>query len=126
MAAVMTGKKRIRWDEPYLCGMNENNGMKDESDYLKGVGMSDGILSKRGKKKMEKMKKFSELVREQYAFLVGQLEKMLQDYFGLSTQVKEMHAEIFSLKTKLVKELLRRCMRESCDKRRPENNVTAV
>ena len=70
---------------------------------------------------MEKMKKFSELVREQYAFLVGQLEKMLQDYFGLSTQVKEMHAEIFSLK-----ELLRRCMRESCDKRRPENNVTAV
>ena len=95
---VMTGKKRIRWDEPYLCGMNENNGMKE----------------------------FSELVREQYAFLVGQLEKMLQDYFGLSTQVKEMHAEIFSLKTKLVKELLRRCMRESCDKRRPENNVTAV
>ena len=84
------------------------------------------FLSKRGKKKMEKMKKFSELVREQYAFLVGQLEKMLQDYFGLSTQVKEMHAEIFSLKTKLVKELLRRCMRESCDKRRPENNVTAV
>ena len=83
------------------------------------------FLSKRGKKKMEKMKKFSELVREQYAFLVGQLEKMLQDYFGLSTQVKEMHAEIFSLKTKLV-ELLRRCMRESCDKRRPENNVTAV
>ena len=41
----MTGKKRIRWDEPYLCGMNENNGMKDESDYLKGVGMSDGIPS---------------------------------------------------------------------------------
>ena len=45
MAAVMTGKKRIRWDEPYLCGMNENYGMKDESDYLKGVGMSDGIPS---------------------------------------------------------------------------------
>lgn len=84
------------------------------------------FLSKRGKKKMEKMKKFSELVREQYAFLVGQLEKMLQDYFGLNTRVKEMHAEIFSLKTKLVKELLRRCMRESCDKRQSENNVTAV
>ena len=63
------------------------------------------FLSKRGKKKMEKMKKFSELVREQYAFLVGQLEKVLQDYFGLSTRVKEMHTEIFSLKTKLVKEL---------------------
>ena len=75
---------------------------------------------------MEKMKKFSELVREQYAFLVGQLEKMLQDYFGLNTRVKEMHTEIFSLKTKLVKELPRRCMRESCDKSQPENSVTAV
>ena len=84
------------------------------------------FLSKRGKKKMEKMKEFSELVREQYAFLVGQLEKMLQDYFGLNTRVKEMHTEIFSLKTKLVKELPRRCMRESCDKRQPENSVTAV
>ena len=84
------------------------------------------FLSKRGKKKMEKMKKFSELVREQYAFLVGQLEKVLQDYFGLSTRGKEMHTEIFSLKTKRVKELPRRCMRESCDKRRPENSVTAV
>ena len=84
------------------------------------------FLSKRGKKKMEKMKEFSELVREQYAFLVGQLEKVLQDYFGLNTRVKEMHTEIFSLKTKLVKELPRRCMRESCDKRQPENSVTAV
>lgn len=84
------------------------------------------FLSKRGKEKMEKMKEFSELVREQYAFLVGQLEKVLQDYFGLNTRVKEMNIEIFSLKTKLVKELPRRCMRESCDKRQPENSVTAV
>ena len=84
------------------------------------------FLSKRGKKKMEKMKEFSELVREQYAFLVGQLEKVLQDYFGLNTRVKEMHTEIFSLKTKLVKELPRRCMREICDKRQSENSVTAI
>ena len=40
------------------------------------------FLSKRSKKKVEKMKEFSELVREQYGFLVGQLEKVLQDYFG--------------------------------------------
>lgn len=31
------------------------------------------FLSKRSKKKVEKMKEFSELVREQYGFLVGQL-----------------------------------------------------
>ena len=74
MAAVMTGKKRIRWDEPYLCGMNENNGMNDESDYWKGVGMFGGIPSvpvQTRQEKMEKIKEFSELVREQYAFLVG-------------------------------------------------------
>ena len=59
------------------------------------------FLSKRSKKKVEKMKEFSELVREQYGFLVGQLEKVLQDYFGLSARVKEMHTEIFSLKAEL-------------------------
>ena len=61
------------------------------------------FLSKRSKKKVEKMKEFSELVREQYGFLVGQLEKVLQDYFGLSARVKEMHTEIFSLKAELAK-----------------------
>jgi len=63
------------------------------------------FLSKRSKKKVEKMKEFSELVREQYGFLVGQLEKVLQDYFGLSARVKEMHTEIFSLKAELAKDL---------------------
>ena len=91
--------------------------------------MSDGIPSVPVQTRQEENgenERVQRIGQRQYAFLVGQLEKMLQDYFGLSTQVKEMHAEIFSLKTKLVKELLRRCMRESCDKRRPENNVTAV
>lgn len=69
------------------------------------------FLSKRSKKKVEKMKEFSELVREQYGFLVGQLEKVLQDYFGLSARVKEMHTEIFSLKAELAKALTCRCMR---------------
>ena len=129
MAAVMTGKKRIRWDEPYLCGMNENNGMKDESDYLKGVGMSDGIPSVPVQTRQEENGENEKVQRigQRTVCVPGRaVGEMLQDYFGLSTQVKEMHAEIFSLKTKLVKELLRRCMRESCDKRRPENNVTAV
>lgn len=75
------------------------------------------FLSKRSKKKVEKMKEFSELVREQYGFLVGQLEKVLQDYFGLSARVKEMHTEIFSLKAELAKALTCRCMRENCDRR---------
>ena len=55
-----------------------------------------------GRKKRQQMaqevKEFSELVKEQYGFLMAQLEKVLKDYFDLSDRVKEMHAEIFSLK----------------------------
>ena len=84
------------------------------------------FLSKRSKKKVEKMKEFSELVREQYGFLVGQLEKVLQDYFGLSARVKEMHTEIFSLKAELAKALTCRCMRENCDRRLAVDGTAAV
>ena len=84
------------------------------------------FLSKRSKKKVEKMKGFSELVREQYGFLVGQLEKVLQDYFGLSARVKEMHTEIFSLKAELAKALTCRCMRENCDRRLAVDDTAAV
>ena len=69
---------------------------------------------------------FSELVREQYGFLVGQLEKVLQDYFGLSARVKEMHTEIFSLKAELAKALTCRCMRENCDRRLAVDGTAAV
>lgn len=91
--------------------------------------MSDGIPSVPVQTRQEENgenERVQRIGQRQYAFLVGQLEKVLQDYFGLNTRVKEMHTEIFSLKTKLVKELPRRCMRESCDKRQPENSVTAV
>ena len=70
------------------------------------------FLSKRSKKKVEKMKEFSELVREQYGFLVGQLE--------------EMHTEIFSLKAELAKALTCRCMRENCDRRLAVDGTAAV
>ena len=91
--------------------------------------MSDGIPSVPVQTRQEENgenERVQRIGQRQYAFLVGQLKKVLQDYFGLNTRVKEMHTEIFSLKTKLVKELPRRCMHESCDKRQPENSVTAV
>ena len=91
--------------------------------------MSDGIPSVPVQTRQEENgenERVQRIGQRQYAFLVGQLKKVLQDYFGLNTRVKEMHTEIFSLKTKLAKELPRRCMRESCDKRQPENSVTAV
>ena len=57
-----------------------------------------------GRKKKQQMmqivNELSELVKEQYNFLMQQLEKVLKDYFNLSDRVKEMHSEIFSLKGK--------------------------
>lgn len=55
-----------------------------------------------------------------------QLEKVLQDYFGLSARVKEMHTEIFSLKAELAKALTCRCMRENCDRRLAVDGTAAV
>ena len=56
---------------------------------------------KKRQQMMQDVKEFSELVKEQYGFLMKQLEKVLKDYFDLSDRVKEMHSEIFSLKGKL-------------------------
>ena len=58
---------------------------------------------KKRQQMMQEVKEFSELVKEQYNFLMQQLEKVLKDYFNLSDRVKEMHSEIFSLKGKLVR-----------------------
>lgn len=59
--------------------------------------------SSRKKRQMmaQEVKEFSELVKDQYTFLMQQLEKVLKDYFDLSSKVKEMHAEIFSLRGQL-------------------------
>ena len=58
------------------------------------------FLGNRKKRKAmaQDVKEFSELVKDQYTFLMEQLEKVLKDYFDLSARVKEMHTEIFSLK----------------------------
>nr|WP_320059150.1 hypothetical protein [uncultured Bacteroides sp.] len=69
------------------------------------------------KKNAKEVKEFSDLITGQYEFLVGQLEKMLQDYFELSTRVKEMHTEMFSLKDQLGKALAQQCSAKDCSSR---------
>lgn len=61
------------------------------------------FLGNRKKRKAmaQDVKEFSELVKDQYTFLMEQLEKVLKDYFDLSARVKEMHTEIFSLREQL-------------------------
>lgn len=74
--------------------------------------------SKKKKAAMAKeVREFSELVKDQYSFLMEQVEKVLKDYFELSGKVKEMHAEIFSLKEQLGEALALQCKNRDCTQR---------
>ena len=72
---------------------------------------------KKRQQMMQDVKEFSELVKEQYGFLMKQLEKVLKDYFDLSDRVKEMHSEIFSLKGKLSEAVTLQCVNKECIQR---------
>ena len=76
---------------------------------------------KKRQQMMQKVKEFSELVKEQYNFLMQQLEKVLKDYFNLSDRVKEMHSEIFSLKGKLSEAIALQCVNKECIQRNNGN-----
>ena len=76
---------------------------------------------KKRQKMMQEVKEFSELVKEQYNFLMQQLEKVLKDYFNLSDRVKEMHSEIFSLKGKLSEAIALQCVNKECIQRNNGN-----
>lgn len=69
------------------------------------------------KKNPKELKEFTDLVKDQYEFLIDQLEKVLRDYFELSAKVTEMHTEILSLKTQLAKSLVERCGIKDCTQR---------
>ena len=76
---------------------------------------------KKRQQMMQEVKEFSELVKEQYNFLMQQLEKVLKDYFNLSDRVKEMHSEIFSLKGKMSEAIALQCVNKECIQRNNGN-----
>lgn len=76
---------------------------------------------KKRQQMMQEVKEFSELVKEQYNFLMQQLEKVLKDYLNLSDRVKEMHSEIFSLKGKLSEAIALQCVNKECIQRNNGN-----
>ena len=65
----------------------------------------------------QEVKEFSELVKDQYTFLMQQLEKVLKDYFELSSKVKEMHTEMFSLRGQLAQAAALQCINKECVQR---------
>ena len=69
---------------------------------------------KKRKEMAQEVKEFSELVKDQYTFLMQQL---LKDYFDLSSRVKEMHTEIFSLRGQLAQASALQCVKKECVQR---------
>ena len=76
---------------------------------------------KKRQQMMQDVKEFSELVKEQYGFLM----KQLKDYFDLSDRVKEMHSEIFSLKGKLSEAVTLQCVNKECIQRNNGSESTS-
>ena len=76
---------------------------------------------KKRQQMMQDVKEFSELVKEQYGFLM----KVLKDYFDLSDRVKEMHSEIFSLKGKLSEAVTLQCVNKECIQRNNGSESTS-
>ena len=76
-----------------------------------------GSNRKKRKVMAQEVKEFSELVKDQYTFLMQQLEKVLKDYFDLSSKVKEMHTEIFSLRDQLAQAAALQCINKECAQR---------
>ena len=62
-------------------------------------------------------KRVQRTVKDQYTFLMQQLEKVLKDYFDLSSRVKEMHTEIFSLRGQLAQAAALQCSNKDCTQR---------
>ncbi len=71
------------------------------------------------RKNASELKEFSQLIQEQYGFLVEQLEKALKDYFTLSDRVKVLHEEVVALRQQLADALNERCLVAGCHKRIP-------
>lgn len=69
------------------------------------------------KRNAKEIREFSELITGQYEFLASQLEKVLKDYFEMSTKVHEMHAEIFALKAQLAEAGKLQCLSKECAER---------
>ena len=74
-----------------------------------------GSSRKKRKVMAQEVKEFSELVKDQYTFLMQQL--VLKDYFDLSSRVKEMHTEIFSLRGQLAQAAALQCSNKDCTQR---------
>ncbi|MCD7899771.1 MAG: hypothetical protein LUH22_07840 [Bacteroides sp.] len=84
---------------------------------IKIIECASTFLPFLGKNKTKELKEFSELITGQYEFLMGQLEKILKDYFEVSVKVREMHVEMVELRNELARAHAERCTMLECKER---------
>ncbi len=68
-----------------------------------------------------KAREFSELITDQYDFLVEKIEQFQIDYFDLSTRIKLLYVEITSLREEISKSAGLRCYLTDCNQRKLAN-----
>ncbi len=85
--------------------------MKIVKQIIEALGF---ILPFLRKKNPQEMKEFTELVKDQYTYLMNLVEKFQKDYFGLSEQVKTLYQEIAILNKQLSEALALQCNLREC------------
>ena len=69
------------------------------------------------KKDAKEMQEFTDLVKNQFDYLMEQVTRFETDYFELSEKVRQMYQEIITLNARLSDALKQQCLVPACKER---------
>ena len=69
------------------------------------------------KKNTKEMQEFTDLVKNQFDYLMEQVTRFETDYFELSEKVRQMYQEIITLNARLSDALKQQCLVPACKER---------
>jgi hypothetical protein len=69
------------------------------------------------KKSAREMQEFTDLVKNQFDYLMEQVTRFETDYFELSEKVRQMYQEIITLNARLSDALKQQCLVTACKER---------
>ncbi len=69
------------------------------------------------KKSAREMQEFTDLVKNQFDYLMEQVTRFETDYFELSEKVRQMYQEIITLNARLSEALKQQCLVPACKER---------
>lgn len=88
--------------------------MKVLNQLISLVGMLLPFLKKKDAKEVQE---FTELVKNQFDYLMEQVTRFETDYFELSEKVRQMYQEIITLNARLSEALKQQCLVPACKER---------